>query len=188
MLYGASAMNIYSAKFSQDKKFYVYEYLRKNSSKNGSLGSPFYVGKGTNNRAFQTDHFVKTPKDKNRILIISNNLSEADAFQLEILLIYFYGRIDTKTGCLRNRTDGGEGPVGKIISTQSRNKMSKSRIGSKNHMFGKSHSSETKQKISDKLKGHGKGRTMSAITKQRIASARKGKKYPRQLNIIQDGR
>ena len=41
-------------------------------------------------------------------------MNEADAFQLEILLIYQYGRIDLGTGCLRNLTNGGDGVSGII--------------------------------------------------------------------------
>jgi hypothetical protein len=41
-------------------------------------------------------------------------LDENEAFKLEIELIKNFGRLDKKTGCLRNRSDGGEGPAGSI--------------------------------------------------------------------------
>jgi len=106
-------MDIYSAKFSQDKKFYVYEYLRAHKSKYGDIGSPYYVGKGTGSRAFSNDHTTKPPKDKNNIRV-SSLMNEADAFQNEMFKIMLSGRIDLGTGCLRNRTDGGEGSSGAI--------------------------------------------------------------------------
>jgi len=75
-------------------------------------GTVKYVGKGTKRRAFEaTNHRGLTPKDKNLILL-QEHPSEADAFEAEIFLILYYGRIDKGTGCLRNLTDGGEGASG----------------------------------------------------------------------------
>jgi len=39
-------MNIYPAKLSQEKDFYVYFYIRKTASEYGNIGMPYYVGKG----------------------------------------------------------------------------------------------------------------------------------------------
>ena len=114
-------MDIYSAKFSQDKKFYVYQYLRKNKSKNGLPGSPYYIGKGSGRRAFNFNHAASVPRDKDQIQIISKNMNEADSFQLEMLLIYLHGRIDLKIGCLQNRTVGGDGAAGRIVTDKSIN-------------------------------------------------------------------
>ena len=89
-------------------------------------------------------------------------LNEADAFQLEILLIHFYGRVDKKTGCLHNCTDGGDGMVGvcsywkgKKRGPQSKEHKEKLRLskegmfsGQKNPFYGKTHSIETKKLIS----------------------------------------
>jgi hypothetical protein len=89
--------------------FYVYMYLRSNESNNGGIGSPYYVGKGHGMRAFDKNRRSKPPTDHKNIIFVSKNMSEVDAHQLEILLIFRYGRIDNKTGCLANLTDGGEG-------------------------------------------------------------------------------
>jgi hypothetical protein len=56
--------------------YYVYAYLRDNMS-------PYYVGKGTGNRAYQknkkTHKFVNIPKDKTKIVYLVENLTEEDA-------------------------------------------------------------------------------------------------------------
>lgn len=89
--------------------FYVYTYLRSKKSKHGEVGMPYYVGKGSGNRAYSKQHSVPVPKDRANIVIVASNLTERQAFDEEVRLIAFYGRIDNGTGCLQNRTDGGEG-------------------------------------------------------------------------------
>lgn len=116
-------MNIYEAKFSQEKRFYGYAYLRSKKSIFGIIGSPYYIGKGTEERAYDKDHTIKPPKNKNDIQL-TNLMNEADAFQVEIFKIYLNGRIDLGTGCLRNRTNGGEGASGRILLEESRKKIS----------------------------------------------------------------
>jgi hypothetical protein len=46
------------------------------------------------------------------IVFVAQNLSETDAFALEVSLIAQHGRIDNGTGCLRNLSDGGDGNAG----------------------------------------------------------------------------
>jgi hypothetical protein len=93
---------------SQEKKFYVYKYLRSIATKNGALNTPYYVGKGQNNRAYAKGRLFK-PNNTSFIEIVCTSMNDADALQLEMLFIHLYGRLDIGTGCLRNRTDGGEG-------------------------------------------------------------------------------
>jgi hypothetical protein len=99
-------------------RFYTYAYLRED-------GTPYYIGKGTDNRAFlQLNHKVKTP-DKNRVLILKNNLTENEANIHEKYMIAVFGRKDLETGILRNLTDGGEGVSGFKHSEKTKNKMRK---------------------------------------------------------------
>jgi hypothetical protein len=84
--------------------FYTYLYLREN-------GTPYYVGKGKEKRAYQSGKNHYPPKDKTYI-ILQEFLSEEDAFTAEKFLIAYYGRKDRDHGLLRNLTDGGEGLTG----------------------------------------------------------------------------
>ena len=100
--------------------YYTYLWLRED-------GTPYYVGKGKGNRAFTSNgHGVHKPKHKERVVIYPAE-SERDAFEAEIALIWYYGRRDLGTGCLRNLTDGGEGSSG--VSEASRKKMSDAKKG-----------------------------------------------------------
>ena len=83
--------------------FYTYVWLRTD-------GTPYYVGKGKGDRAYTNEsHRVHRPEQRDRIVIYPAQ-SEAEAFETEIDLIWYYGRKDLGTGCLRNLTDGGENP------------------------------------------------------------------------------
>ena|ERR1017187_10279114 len=93
--------------------FYTYLYLRNKDSKHGKKGTPYNVGKGCGRRWYAKHHKgISVPKDRTYIKKWSHNISEAEAFKDEIFLIAFFGRIDKGTGCLLNRTDGGEGGSG----------------------------------------------------------------------------
>ena len=87
---------------------YVYAYLRNKTSKNGEIGSPYYIGKGSNRRAW-AKHTVPIPKNQNLIVIVAFNLTDLGACAIERRLIKWYGRQDIGTGILHNRTDGGDG-------------------------------------------------------------------------------
>lgn len=94
-------------------------YLRENNSEHGAAGTPYYVGKGRGNRAYSKNRKItRRPTDPSRIVFVAIGLTEHEAFQEETRLIKQHGRIDLGTGCLRNRTDGGEGQCGVILSEE----------------------------------------------------------------------
>lgn len=121
-----------------ENNYYVYVYL--DLLKPGIFNyqninfdfEPFYIGKGKNSR--NTNHltncFNKTNKlayrrifykklrkmldlnNKPNIIIYKNNLTEIEAFNLEIELITKIGRRPYKEGPLCNNSTGGEGTSG----------------------------------------------------------------------------
>lgn len=105
--------------------FYVYLHKRKTD------GRVFYVGKGTSNRAwtsYSRSKFWKSIVDKHGLIveIVSSDLQEWAAFELEASLIALYGRKDSGLGYLCNHSDGGEGNSNP--STECRSKVSFAQI------------------------------------------------------------
>jgi hypothetical protein len=136
---------------------HIFVWLRED-------GTPYYVGKGTGNRAIRKG----SPKDLASILI-QEFPSEADAFAAEKFLIAYYGRIDLGTGCLRNRTDGDDGASGRLVSQQTRLKQRTAHKGktlSEEHCRNISKSKqghETSEETCRKIKEAAKGNTNSRI-------------------------
>lgn len=149
--------------------YYVYQYLRTD-------GTPYYIGKGKNRRAYVKQRVIPLPADKALIQFIAHKLSETEAFILESKLIQYYGRVDLGTGILHNKTDGGEGirqPYQKVawnkglkqsadhnakISKSMKNykrteehqqNLNKSLKGRAPTFLGRHHTEETKRKLSD---------------------------------------
>lgn len=161
------------------KIYYVYEYVDPRNNQ------PFYIGKGKGDRF---SYHIKNlddgynPHKTNKIKkilsenlepiinIVVSGLTETEAFEIESSLITKFGRIDNKTGCLVNLTNGGEGQSGWIPGDKYRKKMSESTSGVKNGMFGRKHSEETKEKIRERAIG----RKASDETKKKMSLERVG--------------
>jgi hypothetical protein len=92
-------------------EYYTYAYLRED-------GTPYYIGKGKGNRAYVKHWRSKSkggyfsPPEKDKILILKNNLTEEQAYRHEMYMISILGRKDLGTGILRNMSDGGKGGKG----------------------------------------------------------------------------
>lgn len=93
--------------------YYVYAYIREKDSLIARAGTPYYIGKGREDRAYDYHKNVSTPRDKSKIIFLETNLSEIGAFGLERRLIKWWGRKDLRKGILLNRTDGGDGGSGR---------------------------------------------------------------------------
>lgn len=126
--------------------FYIYAYIRNKDSATAKAGTPYYIGKGKDKRAWEIHKGAKRPKNKNFIVILENNLTEIGAFALERRYIRWWGRKDIGTGILLNRTDGGEGSAGLVFPESAKKKLSE-----KNK--GKVVSEETRSKLSASAKG-----------------------------------
>lgn len=146
-----------------ERTFYTYLY------KDPKDGREIYVGKGVGYRAW--NHFC-TPSHLGNLLrkrrkagyqcdpIISYELDEETAFEMEKFWINFFGRADLGKGTLFNRTDGGDGPSGTVQSEETRAKRSASLKGQIGHRKGVRMSDETKAKLSAINKGKPKTQEM----------------------------
>jgi hypothetical protein len=120
-------------------RFYTYAYLRKDRT-------PYYIGKGSGKRAYTRNRGeLKSPKDKSRIIFLKQNLTEEEAFRHEIYMIAVFGRKDLGTGILHNKTDGGEGCSGIVITDEYiENKI---KGGKRSKELGKGIHGRTKEQI-----------------------------------------
>lgn len=102
--------------------YYTYAYLRVD-------GTPYYIGAGTDRRAFKKSKGeVHPPKDKSRIIFLHTNINKSQSRAFEIFWIAVYGRKDLGTGILRNKTHGGDGGSGPR-SEETKRKISESTKG-----------------------------------------------------------
>jgi hypothetical protein len=116
----------WATRSSSSSVFYVYVCFRTN-------GTPCYVGKGKGNRWKTTYKRTKNTYLRRIVercggslptVVIRSNLTEIEAFEIEMAFIRAIGRRDLGLGPLANRTDGGEGLSGHVFSAATRKILS----------------------------------------------------------------
>jgi len=175
----------------QENRYYVYALVDPDKN------LPFYVGKGTGNRAYihLTNELTGENKFKDRIItgirnkgkepivkIIKEDMLEHDAYDYEEHLISYYGKRVDNTGILTNVVDNNRPPIfyGKDHHF----------FGKDGPMLGKTWTIEQKKKISGKNhwsygKEHpNKGKTKSEMHVKQMSENRKGDKNPNAKSYI----
>jgi hypothetical protein len=155
------------------RRFYTYAYLREDRT-------PYYIGKGRGRRVYDKKHTVFVPPEE-RILFLKKNLLEEEAYQHEIYMIAILGRKDLGTGILRNKTNGGDGVRGVLVTEEQRRYTSERQLGEKNHFYGKKHTPETRRKMSEAQTGEKHamfGRKHRLESREKIGASVRGKNHP----------
>jgi hypothetical protein len=163
---------------------YVYRHIRLDKNE------PFYIGIGSDKyyyrstaKANRNDYWKNViNKTDYRIDILIDYLTWKEACDKEKEFILLYGRKDLGTGCLVNMTNGGEGNYGRVLSNETKLKISNSNKGKiipkeiiekiRLKLIGGVRSDETKEKMS--LSHKGKPHIISKEGLERIAKKRRG--------------
>lgn len=180
-------------------KFYVYAAINL-------INSKVYIGKTKNSietrwkkhlntakvgpekdpQHFQYLHasIAKHGKENFEVIQLEVFDNEKDCFAAEMFWIKFLMTMNREFGF--NRTAGGEGSSGRIVSAETCDKISNSRknkcVGEDNYFYGKTHSEETKAKIGASSKGRNVGensfwygKTKSEEIRKNISNGKIGK-------------
>ena len=153
--------------------YYTYAYLREDKT-------PYYIGKGSGGRVYKKGKGeVKPPKDKSRIILLKQNLTEEEAFKHERYMIAVFGRKDNGTGILRNLTDGGDGVSGRIVTEEHRKKLSASQTPEqRSETVRKVHANKTPEQRSEVARK--RERNMTTEQKERRVKNRIATMTPQQ--------
>ena len=178
----------------ENYRYYVYLILDPTN-----CYKPFYVGKGTGDRAKQ--HLRPNQRETNLrkekkiakirkngsepvVLFWEENISESDAYDIEIALISRFGRMKLDDGgILTNILIGGTGGrSGLPVSENTREKIDAAQRGELNHRYGKTFTSEQKAKRSQIIKDLGikppiRSGPMPDEQKRKISEANRGRKW-----------
>ena len=150
----------------------VYTHLRPNDS-------IFYVGKGVPSRPYnknKRNYLWKQEVINNggfTVNIVKNNLTEQEAFNLEIRLIK---KLRQANISLVNLTNGGDGFKELFITEELKKRFKESKTGKNNPMYGKPITEEHRAKL--KLRKPNKpwlGKTMNESIRRKMSESHKNK-------------
>lgn len=174
--------------------FFVYAHYRADRPDS----DPFYIGKGKNTRDLskKRNRLWTNIANKHGFVVkkLKENLTEQEAWNLEISLIAQYGKLIDDTGCLANITNGGEGASGTIHTDETKAKWSSAKKGKTwEEIYGveqaaairekrkarkRIHSDETRRKMSESKQGEKNpmhGKTITGEHSQKLSQAKIGK-------------
>jgi hypothetical protein len=185
---------------------YTYAYLRASDSANGPAGSPWYVGKGTGNRAWARHGSPKkywAPPSNEFIVILKWGMTNEEANRHEMYMIAVLGNRFKDGGFLTgNYNEGGGSGNGYVRTEEERARLSaalKGRVFSDDHKkrlsasrSGFQMSEDQKRKIAASLRGKSKSvspqgklaiaisnqsREWTAEARKKVADARRGSRH-----------
>ena len=192
-----------------ERKYYVYGYIRLDTN------TYFYIGKGKDNRYLRLDnrkqHFMNIYNKVDCVVeILRDNLTEDEAFQLEVDVIYdlvfnegysidIKGIKKNSNGChLVNCTWGGEGTSGlsikqsqETIDRRVTKNTGKKRTNEQKERLSKSRQKRLRENPSEleKLKTCRIGYVTSDETKRKLSELKKGRKQSKeQIQAVKDGK
>ena len=153
--------------------FYVYAHYKADDPN----GNPFYIGKGKGSRELSHNRnpFWQNIVKKHGFVSkrLYENLSEHEAWDIEIKLINQYGKLTEGNGCLCNLANGGEGASGVTHTDTTKEKWSRAKKGKTwEEIYGVEKAAEIRAKR--KLKN----RIQSQETKRKISESKQGEKNP----------
>lgn len=143
----------------------------------------FNIGKGLEGRSRSTNRNHKwhaiVKRFGFRVEVCVGPLTNEEVCAWEIENIALMGTFSTNhshddpndIGC--NFTKGGEGTVGRLVSSETREKISAAQRGELSSWYGRKHTDESKRKVSEKKLGV----ACSTSTKAKIATTLRGQKY-----------
>jgi group I intron endonuclease len=172
-----------------NSNYCVYRHRRLDNNK------IFYIGISSNNerpyhKNSSRNRFWNNIVNKTNytVEIICENLNKENAKELEIFMIFIYGRSNLGLGSLCNLTDGGESANGYKHSDETKRKIAEStkrRMQNKDYLLkmkkvhlGSKRSNETKIKMSEAQKG----KKLSNETKKKLSEINKNKIYNKNCN------
>ena len=175
---------------------YLYRHIRLDKNQ------PFYIGIGSSeyyNRAYRhkqrSDLWKRiASKAGYRVEILLDDLTWNEVCEKEKEFIKLYGRIDLKTGCLANMTDGGDGAINVIISKEHREKVAEA---NRRRIFteedrknisirhtGRKKSDEAKKKLSESLRNSQKFKDAIKINSENFKGFKHSEETKRKLSEL----